>query len=252
MAAKVSYKLIALSSTIITAIYGAGYHVTARDAGEFPAAFKSEINPFAIGSALASIGQYRDGLYRGSGEGKFGEMEVEITIEDGVITSARITGFTTSFPTSVIAELPGQVLVSHGAEIDVVGGATASSQAFRGAVAEALRKAVLGEPAVPRPPAPVAPPPFYNYKDGVYVDQEQAFVSVRTELEIIDGKIVAAEITLLSQRNPYRFILRHLYNRAAEQVIERQSSDFDIVTGATGSMLRAQMSVEAALAQARR
>ncbi len=252
MAEKVSYKLVALSSTIITAIYGAGYYVTARDASELLVDLKSKINPLTRSISEASIGRYRDGLYRGFGKGKFGEIEVEITIENGLIVSARITGFTTSFPTSAIGELPGQVIATQGARIDVSSGATASSQAFRGAVAEALQKAVLGERADARRPASLSPPPFYDYKDGVHVGLERAFSSVRTELEIVDGKIVAADITLLSQTNPYRFILKQLFIRAAEQVIERQTSSLDIVTGATGSMLQAQRSVEAALALARR
>jgi uncharacterized protein with FMN-binding domain len=63
---------------------------------------------------------------------------VSLSVQGGRIASVNITGASTEYPTRFIANLPGQVVSRQSAQIDVVGGATYSSLAFRGAVQQAL------------------------------------------------------------------------------------------------------------------
>lgn len=48
---------------------------------------------------------------------------------------------TTHYPTSAVANLPGEVVSRQSAQVDLLSGATESSRAFRGAVSAALAQA---------------------------------------------------------------------------------------------------------------
>ncbi len=84
---------------------------------------------------------YKDGSYLGWGTSRHGDIQALVVIEDGRITSATIAQCLTRYSCSWIAHLPGQVIARQGPEVDVVSGATQSSDAFYAAVAEALAKA---------------------------------------------------------------------------------------------------------------
>ena len=84
---------------------------------------------------------YQDGTYAGTGTSRFGNVEVAVTVQGGRIANVALTRVTTKYPASRIAALPGQVVARQSAQVDNVSGATASAQAFRSAVQQALGKA---------------------------------------------------------------------------------------------------------------
>lgn len=84
---------------------------------------------------------WKDGIYRGWGYSRHGNIEAEVFIEKGRITSAGISQCRTRYSCSVIENLPPQVAVRQSPEVDYVSGATESANAFYGAVVEALSKA---------------------------------------------------------------------------------------------------------------
>jgi uncharacterized protein with FMN-binding domain len=86
-------------------------------------------------------GPYKDGVYRGYGTSRHGDIEAEIEIKDGRIAAAKISQCLTRYSCSWISQLPGQVVARQSAEVDYVSGATQSSDAFYQAVAEAISKA---------------------------------------------------------------------------------------------------------------
>jgi uncharacterized protein with FMN-binding domain len=67
---------------------------------------------------------------------------VSVTTAGGKITNVQIAKVTTKFPVSRIASLPSQVIASQSANVNVVTGATYSSQAFKQAVQQALTQAL--------------------------------------------------------------------------------------------------------------
>jgi uncharacterized protein with FMN-binding domain len=69
-------------------------------------------------------------------------VEVSVTVQGGRIANVVLTRVTTKYPASRIASLPGEVISRQTAQVDNVSGATASAQAFRSAVQQALAKAV--------------------------------------------------------------------------------------------------------------
>jgi uncharacterized protein with FMN-binding domain len=84
---------------------------------------------------------YKDGVYKGWGTCRHGDIEATVTIVNSRIASAVISQCWTRYPCSWIAALPPQVSQRQSPEVDYVSGATQSTNAFYYAVIEALAKA---------------------------------------------------------------------------------------------------------------
>jgi len=104
--------------------------------------------PVASTNAVPAAATYRDGTYQGSGSSRRGDVSVAVTVQGGQISNVQITDYTTYYPISRIARLPGQVISRQSAQVDFVSGATESSRAFRQAVTNALSHA-SGSAAIP-------------------------------------------------------------------------------------------------------
>lgn len=105
---------------------------------------KSDSTPTAANAAAgdsskAPLPPLRDGTFTGYGTSRHGDIEATIEIKDGRITSATISQCLTRYSCSWIAMLPGQVVARQTADVDVVSGATQSSDAFYFAVLAALK-----------------------------------------------------------------------------------------------------------------
>ena len=86
-------------------------------------------------------GQYRDGTYTGQGSSRRGDVWVSVQVQGGQIANVTITRSTLQYPLRDIANLPAEVVQRQSAQVDIVSRATYSSQAFRGAVTQALNAA---------------------------------------------------------------------------------------------------------------
>ena len=95
----------------------------------------------ATTSTAASPSTYANGTFSGSGTSRFGNVNVSVSVSNGKIANAQITSVTTKYPASRIASLPGQVVQNQTANVNLVTGATSSSQAFKQAVQQALAQA---------------------------------------------------------------------------------------------------------------
>jgi uncharacterized protein with FMN-binding domain len=94
--------------------------------------------------APATTALYKDGTYSGTGTSRHGNISASVVVQGGKIVSAAITQCGTRYPCSDIAALPGEVVARQSATVDAVSGATDSSQAYRGAIQNALAKAKAG------------------------------------------------------------------------------------------------------------
>lgn len=83
----------------------------------------------------------KDGTYTGWGTSRHGDIQATVQIKDGKIVFAAISECLTQYSCSWIAALPPQVLARQSADVDIVSGATQSTNAFYYAVIEALNKA---------------------------------------------------------------------------------------------------------------
>lgn len=107
------------------------------EAGEAPSSADS------TGINTAGTGQYKDGTYEGSAQGFGGPIVVNVTISGGRITSVTVTdhkGESTSYY-SMAESLTQTIVERQSADVDVVTGATLSSNGIIGAAKEALKRA---------------------------------------------------------------------------------------------------------------
>jgi uncharacterized protein with FMN-binding domain len=145
MAKKLSKRLVALSSGAVAAIYLLGYLLTQnpraiQPGSQLQCAAQASHSPTALARS-AQRGQYRDGVYCGVGSSPYGDVEILLTIRAGKISRVTIAQISTFFSASVIEGLPAAVVRRQNADIDLITGATGSSQAFQEAIQNALRQA---------------------------------------------------------------------------------------------------------------
>ncbi|WP_141430398.1 FMN-binding protein [Bacillus sp. 03113] len=136
--AQMNKKMITLCTAAIGAIYVTGIAAADTIAVQAPQSTKE----FQLGQgATKKAYTYKDGTYTGVGENRIGAVEVAVSIKSDVITSVEITNSTTSYSVSYIQHLPNEVLVRQSSDVDVVSGATLSTEDFQNAVDDALQQA---------------------------------------------------------------------------------------------------------------
>ena len=85
--------------------------------------------------------RFKDGVYYGWGTSRHGDIQAMVEIKDGKIAGASISQCLTRYSCSWVSALPPEVVQRQSAEVDVVSGATESSNAFYYAIVEALKQA---------------------------------------------------------------------------------------------------------------
>lgn len=92
---------------------------------------------------VESTSKYKDGTYSGSASGFSGTLQVSVQISNDVITSVTVTSHneTQGFADRAIEEIPSKILSSQSTSVDVVSGATYTSNGIINAVNNALSKA---------------------------------------------------------------------------------------------------------------
>lgn len=88
-------------------------------------------------------GKYKDGTYRGSAQGFGGTVTVKVTVEDGYISDIQVVsadGEDAAYYNMAIDVLDS-IIADQSSDVDVVSGATYTSNGIIGAAKEALGKA---------------------------------------------------------------------------------------------------------------
>jgi uncharacterized protein with FMN-binding domain len=154
MAKKISNKMVAVCSVAIGIVYSTGYTLTMPTAAEIVPTSTAITSSAAVQTPQSNAGQkqgasqkqqkskYRDGTYTGQGSNRIGSVEVAVTIKSDKITNVQITDCNTHYSESYITQLPQQVLQRQNEKVDVVSGATKSTEDFRTAVRQALDQAL--------------------------------------------------------------------------------------------------------------
>lgn len=89
-------------------------------------------------------GLYTDGTYEGSAEGFGGEIDVEVTVEDGKITDITVVSAEQEDKAylQTAEDIIPAIVDAQSADVDTISGATFSSTGIRDAVEQALEGAV--------------------------------------------------------------------------------------------------------------
>lgn len=89
---------------------------------------------------ITEKGNYKDGIYIGTGEGFRGTTQVQVTVEDGYISDIMVLSFQDDreFFQKAQSAVINDILAEQTSDVDAVSGATFSSNGIMDAVADAL------------------------------------------------------------------------------------------------------------------
>lgn len=201
--------------------------------------------------------KYKDGTYYGSGTGFAGKITVKVVIENGRIAS--ITIMDTKDGDSFIKSASGvikSIIDGQSTNVDVVSGATYSSSGIIEAVRDALKQAVINSGASDEISIPLPSVPAGNdtaggssvvktssqtlasdendreYKDGTYYGSGTGFAgTIKVKVIISSGKI--SDITIIETADGKDYI--DSASALLKQIVKKQSTNVDTVSGATYS-----------------
>lgn len=103
----------------------------------------AEVAEVAEESANIPASKYVDGIYTGEGTGKKPGIKISVTIEGDKITDIAVVEYNDSDEhfNDVAAEIIPEIISAQSADVDVISGATMSSEGIIQAVSDALAKA---------------------------------------------------------------------------------------------------------------
>ena len=200
-----------------------------------------------------------DGVYKGSATGFSGPVTVAVTIMDKKITSIDILSSTDDEAFFNRAKgVIDRIISSQSFDVDVVSGATYSSNGIIKAVKNALTgekdKTVTGkskqESASESDSSSVEKAAVQDasaYKDGTYYGTGKGFAgTMKVKVDIAGGKI--ASISIVSTKDGDSYVKSA--SSLLDTIVEKQSTNVDTVSGATFSSRGIIAAVRSALSQA--
>ncbi len=165
----------------------------------------------------------QDGIYQGRAEGAQGDIVLEIRVENGDIVDLEILEEqeTEHLAQPAYEELEAQLLREQTADLDVISGATYTSEAYIEALQQAIDKASLETSS------------DSSFEDGTYQGSAQGHAG-EIELQVIVESGEITEIEVLAQ-NETAGLGDEAIDATKAAVIENQSLDVDSISGATNS-----------------
>lgn len=202
-----------------------------------------------------------DGVYKGSATGYRGSVTVAVTILDKKIVSIDI--LSASDDEAFFNRAKGvidRIISSQSLDVDVVSGATYSSNGIIGAVKNALtgekdngvtgksKQESTSESESDSSSAEIAAVQDASaYKDGTYYGTGKGFAgNIKVKVDIAGGKISAISIVSTKDGDSYVKSASSLL----DTIVEMQSTNVDTVSGATFSSRGIIAAVRSALSQA--
>ena len=202
-----------------------------------------------------------DGVYKGSATGFSGPVTVAVTIMDKKITSIDILSSTDDEAFFNRAKgVIDRIIASQSFDVDVVSGATYSSNGIIGAVKNALtgekdngvtgkaKQESTSESESGSSLAEIAAVQDASaYKDGTYYGTGKGFAgTMKVKVDISGGKI--ASISIVSTKDGDSYVKSA--SSLLDTIVEKQSTNVDTVSGATFSSRGIIAAVRSALSQA--
>lgn len=202
-----------------------------------------------------------DGVYKGSATGFSGPVTVAVTIMDKKIISIDILSSTDDEAFFNRAKgVIDRIIASQSFDVDVVSGATYSSNGIIGAVKNALtgekdngvtgkaKQESTSESESDSSLAEIAVAQDASaYKDGTYYGTGKGFAgTMKVKVDISGGKI--ASISIVSTKDGDSYVKSA--SSLLDTIVEKQSTNVDTVSGATFSSRGIIAAVRSALSQA--
>ncbi|BAK97922.1 hypothetical protein OBV_07240 [Oscillibacter valericigenes Sjm18-20] len=236
----------------LTGLYYLGNLTAGAASGSLTASPSSE-TVLSENQESSEAGQFTDGVYTGNARGFRGDTEVSVTVENGSIAKIEVLSyeddqeFFNRAKDTVITE----ILAVQSADVDVVSGATFSSESIIGTVANALTSAgtdtKAGSEAIAQEDTDGSTSAeaseetggassgsaALNVGDGVYTGSGTGFRGTTSVSVTVSGGIITG-ISVESYQDDEQF-----FSRAEDTIIFKilsaQSVDVDAMSGATFS-----------------
>ncbi|WFF72236.1 FAD-dependent oxidoreductase [Proteiniclasticum sp. QWL-01] len=193
-------------------------------------------------TTTGQVQQYKDGMYTAEASGYGGPVSVSITLAGDEATKVEAVGATET------AEIGGKALpvlaeriqAANNSKIDIVSGATMTSQAVIQAAADCFRQAEATKTEV-----------SVKMKPGTYTAKAVGFslaYPTVVEVDVTEDKITAVRLT--DQSGDTTTMIDTVEKALLPRIVEAQSVGIDGVTGATSTSNAAKLAVEDCLKQA--
>ncbi len=197
-----------------------------------------------------NVANVESGTYQGTAEGHNGPVEVEVVVEDGQITSVDILDHQESdgISDAAIEQVPVSIVENNTSKVDNVSGATASSTAIMTAVNNALSEAETVEGAVVEEDAETEETADAAYTDGTYEGTAEGYISDIT-VEVVVAEGVISEVNVVESEET-EGIADPALEEVPQAIVDANSTQVDVVSGATGTSEGIMAAAEEALAQA--
>ena len=263
-----TYSSKGIISAVKNALTGEKDSGTTGSSQEETSASQNQSTPEAAGS-VQEPAAYKDGTYYGTGTGFAGNLKVEVVISGGKISSIQIVE--TNDGSEYIQKASGVINQILGAQstngIDTVSGATFSSNGIIKAVRNALSQAAAAETAAAENGGntgsdgtntenkentdnnTTAVTGTLPYNEGVYYGTAEGYNGDITVAIVIQEKTLKA-VLIIGEEDDDAFFGRAL--DVVTQMMKKQSTEVDTVSGATYSSKGLIQAVKNALEEAKR
>jgi uncharacterized protein with FMN-binding domain len=209
---------------------------------------------------------YKDGVYQGSATGYNGIITVQVSISEGKIVSVVILSHIEDQEyLEMCRGILNAIVNNQSTNVDAVSGATYTSNGIILAVRDALSQARVAReaqaqdelPLVELPPAPREDPPEElpideeldksRFLDGRYTGTAEGYNgAITVEVLISQGELVS--VALLSHTEDSEYLDKAIAVTGA--ILQKQSTNVDVVSGATYSSVGIILAVRDALLKA--
>jgi uncharacterized protein with FMN-binding domain len=220
-------------------------------------------------SATATSSALPDGQYTGDpADAFYGNVQVEAVIQSGKLADVRFLAYPSDRRTSQIINnqampwLKSEAIQAQSAQVDLISGATLTSQAFEQSLQSALNRAhftAIQNSASAQPSnnngGSNSSSAGGQYKDGQYTgsNADAFYGNVRVEASVQNGQLTDVQF----QDYPHdRRTSQEINSQAMpwlkSEAIQAQSAQVDLISGATLTSEAFVQSLQSALDQARR
>lgn len=207
----------------------------------------------------APEGGYRDGTYYGTGTGFGGSIKVKVVIQNGKIVSISVVSAPKETG-SYLKKAKGiiqRILSKQSPNVDTVSGATYSSSGIREGVKKALKQAGgtvktddanKKEETNTKTPAVTGKTLSGSYRDGTYLGAGAGYGGeIQVQVTIQNNAITALKVLQAKEETP-SFLTKA--EGVLPVILEQQTTEVDVIAGATYSSRGILSAVADALSQA--
>ncbi len=182
--------------------------------------------------------KYNDGTYTGIGQGKSPDLKVAVTVKDDKIVNVEIVSNNETKGKEALNTVPKEIMDTQSTSVDVVSGATMTSKGIMEAVNNALSQAEINVSSTANNQG--------KYNDGTYdgIGQGKG-PDLKVAVIVKDDKITNVEIVSNNETKG-----KEALAVIPSEIIEKQSTEVDAVSGATMTSKGIMMAVNDALNQA--